>query len=172
MSDPTITRYVYSSPLGPLTLASYGQQLCLCNWQQRTAATRIEKRIQTQLNGPFNDGDNALLQQTRQQLDQYFEGQRTQFNLPILTLGTAFQKQVWQALQTINYGQSISYSQLAQLIEQPKAVRAVANANAANALSIIIPCHRVIAADGSLGGYAGGLDVKHALLALEHGITP
>lgn len=111
---------------------------------------------------------NSLLQMAAQQLDAYFAGTRQQFDLPLdCSNGTAFQQEVWQALRTIPYGQVCSYSALAQRIGRPKAVRAVGAANGRNPLSVVIPCHRVIAANGQLQGYAGGLANKQTLLTLE-----
>jgi len=111
---------------------------------------------------------DALLLTTITQLDQYLAGERQQFDMTLdWSLGTPFQQSVWRALQQIPYGQTISYAQLAQSIGKPTAYRAVANANGKNPFSIIIPCHRVVASDGSLGGYTGGLDKKRLLLGLE-----
>jgi len=108
-----------------------------------------------------------VLKECIRQLDEYFSGNRQNFSLPLAPEGTYFQESVWKALQTIPYGQTISYKQLAEKVENPKACRAVGSANGQNPIAIIIPCHRVIAADGSLGGYAGGLDTKKMLLRLE-----
>ena len=111
---------------------------------------------------------DALLLTTITQLDQYLAGERQQFDMTLdWSLGTPFQQSVWRALQQIPYGQTISYAQLAQSIGKPTAYRAVANANGKNPLSIIIPCHRVVASHGSLGGYTGGLDKKRLLLGIE-----
>jgi methylated-DNA-[protein]-cysteine S-methyltransferase len=101
------------------------------------------------------------------QLESYFAGQLKDFDLELAPHGTPFQKRVWQELERIPYGTTISYSELAERIGNPKAVRAVGTANGANPLPIVIPCHRVIGADGSLTGYAGGIEIKEALLALE-----
>lgn len=111
---------------------------------------------------------DALLLTTITQLDQYLAGERQQFDMTLdWSLGTPFQQSVWRALQQIPYGQTISYAQLAQSIGKPTAYRAVANANGKNPFSIIIPCHRVVASHGSLGGYTGGLDKKRLLLGIE-----
>ena len=107
----------------------------------------------------------------RLQLDEFFRRQRTAFDLPLLFVGTAFQKQVWTELLRIPYGTTLSYGEMAQNLGIPKAVRAVANANGANPISIIAPCHRVIGSNGTLTGYGGGLEAKRYLLELE-GLTP
>ena len=111
----------------------------------------------------------ALLDKLENQLEEYFQGKRQYFDLPLLMRGTVFQRQVWDVLQTIPYGTTISYSQLAMKVEQASTrySRAVANANGHNPVSILVPCHRVIGSDGSLTGYAGGLWRKQALLTLE-----
>lgn len=110
----------------------------------------------------------ALLLTVITQLEQYLSGERQQFDIALdWSLGTPFQQSVWRALQQIPYGQTISYAQLAQNIGKPTAYRAVANANGKNPFSIIIPCHRVVASDGGLGGYTGGVDKKRLLLDIE-----
>jgi methylated-DNA-[protein]-cysteine S-methyltransferase len=110
---------------------------------------------------------NSILEQFTEELDAYFRQKSNEFKTPYYLAGTAFQKEVWEALATIPYGQTISYQQLAIKVGCPKACRAVANANGANPLPILIPCHRVIRSDGTLGGYNGGVEVKRALLDLE-----
>ena len=115
-----------------------------------------------------SDPEQQLLLASVTQIQQYLQGTRHDFDLPIdTTLGTPFQQKVWQALLGINHGETISYATLAKRVDSPKGYRAVANANSNNPLSVIIPCHRVIASDGKLGGYTGGLDKKQYLLALE-----
>lgn len=110
---------------------------------------------------------NAITQQTAKQLQEYFEGKRTIFDLPLEPEGTAFQKRVWKELKRIPYGETKSYGQIAQAIGNPNASRAVGMANNRNPIVIIIPCHRVIGANGRLVGYGGGLDKKVYLLTLE-----
>ncbi|WP_288998837.1 methylated-DNA--[protein]-cysteine S-methyltransferase [uncultured Psychrobacter sp.] len=115
-----------------------------------------------------NKPAQALLIETITQLTAYFSGARQTFDLPLdMSLGTEFQQRVWQALQGIDYGEAISYAELAKRVGSPKGFRAVANANGKNPFSIIVPCHRVIASDGKIGGYTGGLDKKAHLLVLE-----
>lgn len=115
--------------------------------------------------------DNPLLLRLEEELCEYFEGKRETFTLPLSPNGTEFQKGVWETLRTIPYGETISYATEAKLFGNSKAVRAVANANAHNPIAILIPCHRVIATGGGLGGYSGGVWRKEFLLALEKEVT-
>lgn len=117
------------------------------------------------------------IEEAARQLREYFAGQRTGFELPLAPEGTAFQKRVWRKLQDIPYGETISYGELARRAGNPKASRAVGAANGANPIPIVIPCHRVIGANGKLTGFGGGLPIKEALLTLErvgqaHGLSP
>lgn len=133
---------------------------------KNTALSAMEKKPNQA--GDETQGCYALLHKAVVQLDEYFAHQRQQFDIPLnLSWGTIFQRQVWQALQTIAYGQTISYKQLACQLDKPTAFRACANANGKNPMSLIIPCHRVIASDGRLGGYTGGVVIKKILLAHE-----
>jgi len=113
---------------------------------------------------------NPLTKETCKQLDEYFAGERKEFDLPLAPEGTSFQQAAWKQLQEIPYGQTISYSQEAKAVGRPKACRAVGSANGKNPIAIIIPCHRVIAANGGLGGYASGLENKIKLLDLEKSV--
>jgi methylated-DNA-[protein]-cysteine S-methyltransferase len=158
----------YKSPVGELLLGSLNDQLCLCDWQYRRMRTTIDKRLQTSLNATYIEQESTVINSALEQLNSYFNKELTQFDLPLRVVGTNFQQQVWSTLQNIPYGSNISYQTLANEINNPKAVRAVASANGANAISIIIPCHRVIGSNGELTGYAGGLATKKRLLSLEH----
>lgn len=115
----------------------------------------------------MQEGNSPVLTDAARQLDEYFHGQRQVFDIPLLLVGTDFQRQVWQQLLRIPFGTTISYAEQAAQIGHPRAVRAVANANGANALSIFVPCHRVVGTHCTLTGYAGGLPAKHFLLQLE-----
>ena len=116
--------------------------------------------------------DARPLRAAQRELEEYFEGERREFSLALEPAGTPFQMRVWQALRAIPYGETISYGELARRIGQPRAVRAVGLANGRNPISIIVPCHRVIGANGTLTGYGGGLERKRFLLALESGAVP
>ncbi len=123
--------------------------------------------MQTLLNAGYTEMTSEIIEETRRQLDEYFRHERQAFDIPLLTAGTEFQKSVWNSLMEIPYGQTITYGELATRLGKPAAVRAVANANGANAISIIIPCHRVIGSNNTLTGYGGGLEAKKFLLELE-----
>lgn len=153
-------RYRYmDSPVNPLLLAADEHGLRLIEFNApRHPMSRVETWV---------EGDSAILQDTRRQLEEYFAGARTRFELPLAPHGTAFQQQVWHALADIAYGRTISYAQLAQRVGKPTAMRAVGAANGRNPLPIVLPCHRVIGADGSLTGFGGGLPTKQFLLELE-----
>jgi len=147
------------SPVGPLLLAADKHGLHLIEFHTpRHPMARL---------AAWTEGSNPILEATRRQLDDYFAGSRKEFDLPLAPQGTPFQTQVWHMLATISYGQTISYAQLAQRVGKPTAMRAVGAANGRNPLPIVLPCHRVIGADGSLTGFGGGLPTKQFLLQLE-----
>lgn len=157
----------YESPCGVLMLGSSGDRLCLCDWQTGRQRERVARRLERLLDAEFESGTSPVVEAAADQLDLYFAGKLRTFDVPLLFAGTEFQKTVWNGLLEIPFGQTVSYPELARRIGMPEAVRAVANANGANAISIFAPCHRVIGSDRSLTGYGGGLDVKRMLLALE-----
>ncbi|PCJ64796.1 MAG: cysteine methyltransferase [Bacteroidetes bacterium] len=158
----------YNSPYGELILGTYNEQLCLCDWRYRKMRDAVDNRIKKILNASFTKGNSKVLEETVRQLEMYFKGELKQFNLPVLYAGTDFQKQVWSELMNIPYGNTETYLNLSKRLGNVKAIRAVATANGANAISIIVPCHRIIGSDGSLVGYAGGLPAKKKLLDLEN----
>lgn len=143
-----------TSPIGELTLVSDG-----------TALTGLFMRP-LRVDGRNDDGPFAMV---REQLEAYWSKELTDFAVPLEMSGTPFQKSVWNALRTIPYGETASYKEIAERVRSPRAVRAVGRANGSNPISIIVPCHRVIGANGSLTGYGGGLDNKRFLLDLERG---
>ncbi len=157
----------FSTPWGELILGAFEGRLCLCDWRDRRNRDSVDARICKRLEARYEVNDSPLLRQARDQLRQYFDGERRSFDLPLLLAGSEFQQTVWRALMQIPCGETVSYLELAESIADRNSVRAVASANGANALSIFIPCHRVIGSDGRLVGYAGGLEAKAALLGLE-----
>lgn len=157
----------YQSPCGLLMLGSFGDKLCLCDWQVEKHRDHVDNRLKRNLKAEFVEGSSTLIEQAEKELDEYFDGKRREFTVPLLFTGTDFQKKVWNELLNVGFGQTISYAKLSERIGMPKAVRAVANANGANAMSIFAPCHRIIGSDRSLTGYGGGLVAKRFLLELE-----
>ncbi|MCP9759915.1 methylated-DNA--[protein]-cysteine S-methyltransferase [Aquitalea sp. S1-19] len=155
------------TPLGELVLGAWGEQLCLCDWRYRKMRARIDARITHQLDAVMHETPTPVIELAKRQLADYFAGTRRHFELPLLMAGSDFQRRVWHALLEVPYGAKASYLALATRMGRPEAVRAVASANGANALAIIVPCHRIIGSDGELTGYAGGLEAKRKLLALE-----
>lgn len=148
------------SPVGQLTLVASNGKLNAILWE-------VERANRVRLGELNKANDSPILLEAERQLQEYFAGTRNRFELELDFTGTDFQKQVWQALLTIPFGETRSYSQIAQQIGNPKAVRAVGAANGRNPISIVAPCHRVIGASGELTGFAGGLEAKQYLLALE-----
>lgn len=181
----------YNTPVGRLALVAKHGRLTLCDWAERvgrttTSASRKECRAESKCpkgeaglpsmdSAPASIGacgaspDNEVMALAVKELDEYFEGGRKSFDIPLEPSGTPFQKAVWAELLRIPYGATVSYSAVAKAIGRPSAVRAVAAAIGANPISIMVPCHRVIGSDGSLTGYAGGLPAKARLLELEKG---
>jgi methylated-DNA-[protein]-cysteine S-methyltransferase len=152
--------YAYlDTPIGTLLIVGDSAAVHRITFPERGRAVQPEPEWQESQRGPVGE---AL-----RQLREYFAGKRATFDLPLAPEGTVFQRSVWRQLQEIPYGETISYGELARRVGNPKASRAVGSANGANPLPIVIPCHRVIAGDGTLGGFGGGLPTKQTLLALE-----
>jgi methylated-DNA-[protein]-cysteine S-methyltransferase len=131
---------------------------------------QIDERVREGLQSKYVEAPSEVLETAKKQLGEYFRSQRFSFDLPIRMVGSDFQKDVWKTLLTIPYGETISYKKLATQLGDIKSIRAVAAANGANGLSIIVPCHRVLGSDGSMTGYAGGVLVKKKLLRLENAL--
>lgn len=165
---PSIFTTIYDSPAGQLLIGDFEGKLCLCDWQYRRMRKSIDNRIQKGLKAAYEEKETPLHKECIAQLNAYFAEERKNFDLPLKWVGTEFQQSVWQALIEIPYGETRSYLELSAQLGNTKAIRAVASANGANALSIIVPCHRIIGADGSLVGYAGGIPAKKKLLKLEN----
>ena len=155
------------TPLGTMFACAVEQGICLLEFTDRKMLETELKSLTKLLNANIIQGANPHFDVLKQQLEEYFEGKRKEFSVPLFTPGTEFQWSVWKELQNIPYGSTRSYKQQAAALQKPEAVRAVANANGMNRISIIIPCHRVIGNDGSLTGYGGGLWRKQWLLDME-----
>jgi methylated-DNA-[protein]-cysteine S-methyltransferase len=152
---------LHDSPIGELLLAGDGEALHGLSMQ--------DGRRPIKPRGDWECREDAFAD-AREQLDEYFAGTRTTFDLPLVLNGDAFQTRVWAQLQRIPYGETVSYGHIARQIGRPDAARAVGLANGRNPIAVIVPCHRVIGADGSLTGYGGGLERKRLLLELEQGV--
>ena len=157
----------HKTGIGELVIGSYEDKLCLLDYRYRSMRARVDRRIAKGLNATMVEGISDTNQRAIEQLDEYLAGERTAFDIALEMVGTDFQRSVWNTLVTIPYGETWSYADLAKHLGDANAVRAVASANGANAIAVIIPCHRVIGSDGSLTGYAGGLPAKKKLLTLE-----
>ena len=156
------------TPLGSMFCASTSKGVCLLSFfGQKNLEKQIEK-IQKFFNAEAMPAHNKYFECLQKELDEYFEGKRGDFTIPLQLVGTPFQQDTWKILQSIPYGETISYKEEAQLMGKANASRAVGSANANNMISILIPCHRIIQSSGNLGGYAGGIEKKQALLDLEN----
>ena len=164
-ADPVRLRRI-TTPIGPMTIGATDTAVVLADFSERpmmpAQLASVRRRI-----GPTAEGDTPLLDAAEHQLREYFAARRTGFDLPLDLPGSAFQERVWGELARIPYGETISYRELAGRVGVPAGTRAVGRANGSNRLAVIVPCHRVVASDGGLGGYGGGLAAKRFLLDLE-----
>lgn len=150
-------RTIVDSPVGPLTLVSDGAAIVGCSFSNSSSAEAREAE----------PGEDVVLRRATKQLAEYFSGERSSFDLPLAPRGTEFQQRVWKQLSAIPFGETRTYGEIARKLGNPNAMRAVGAANGANPIAIIVPCHRVIGADGSLTGFGGGMERKKYLLGLE-----
>ncbi len=164
---PTVNIQYYNAPCGELVLASTGEKLCLCDWNGMPCAEKNRRRLARLLGAEFTEEPSEVILLTEMQLDEYFSGKRKTFDIPLQTVGTDFQRRVWNTLLKIPFGKTTTYKDIAIEVGNEKGTRAVAQAIGANGISIIIPCHRVIGSDHSLTGFAGGMEAKRMLLQLE-----
>jgi AraC family transcriptional regulator, regulatory protein of adaptative response / methylated-DNA-[protein]-cysteine methyltransferase len=162
----------FGSPLGPLVAGANDAGVCLLEFTDRRMLEAQFKALSMRFNAPLVPGTNAHLEKLQSELGRYFGGALREFTTPLVYPGTDFQRRVWDALQTIPYGETRSYQQLASAIGDRAAVRAVGRANGLNRIAIVIPCHRVVNKNGDLGGYGGGLRRKQFLLDLERANAP
>jgi len=166
-SPPALFIDWLETPMGRMITIADEAALYLLEFTNRKNMRRQFDRLRKVQNRAILPGRTAITEQIETELKAYFAGNLSAFETPLATSGTDFQRQTWAALQRIPHGETRSYAELAEMIDKPSAIRAVASANANNGLALIIPCHRVIAKDGGLGGYAGGIDRKQKLLDLE-----
>lgn len=157
----------HKTKIGELILGSFDDKLCLLDYRYRRMRSTVDNRIKKELKAEYLEQDDTVLQNTRKQIDEYLSGKRKEFDIPILMIGTDFQKSVWSVLLQVGFGETSTYLDLARKIDNEKAVRAVASANGANSIGLIIPCHRIIGSNRDLVGFAGGLPAKKRLLKME-----
>jgi AraC family transcriptional regulator of adaptative response/methylated-DNA-[protein]-cysteine methyltransferase len=155
------------TPVGALNVAATEDGICWLDFADKPTAEKRLESFAKKSNTSITQNDNLYINELEFQLKEYFEGKRKKFTVKLSIKGTPFQKEVWAALQEIPYGATLSYKEQSTVIGMPKAVRAVANANGMNPISIVVPCHRVIGSKGQLTGYGGGLWRKKFLLELE-----
>ncbi|MGD1841343.1 MAG: bifunctional transcriptional activator/DNA repair enzyme AdaA [Thermonemataceae bacterium] len=156
-----------ATPIGPMFVCATKKGICLLEFTNRKKLEAEFAALQKVLNAKIIVGENKHIIQLRKEIEEYFQKKRVTFEVPLHTPGTSFQNEVWNAVKNISFGTTVTYQSVAQKINSPKAVRAVANANGHNRIAIVIPCHRIIRKSGNLGGYGGGLKRKQWLIAFE-----
>ncbi len=156
-----------TTPLGPMFVCATDLGICLLEFTDRKMLETEFKDLQKRLNAEILIGENSHIKQLKKELQEYFDGQRKQFEVELDTPGTDFQQEAWNALQEIPFGTTSTYEQQAQKLNQPKAIRAVGRANGMNKISIVVPCHRIIGKNGNLMGYGGGIERKKWLIEFE-----
>ena len=165
--DAIINMIEIATPLGPMLAGATSKGVCLLEFTNRIRLEKEFTNLQKLLNAVMVAGRNSYLDQLENELTEYFEGKRKTFSVPLHTPGNDFSQAVWKTLQEIPYGKTCSYKEQAEMMNNPKAIRAIASTNGRNRLAIIVPCHRVIGSDGNMTGYAAGIDKKKWLLKFE-----
>lgn len=166
-TEKVITMTEFATPLGPMLAGATTEGICILEFTNRIKLEKEIAELQTLLNAESIQGRNQHLDQLEIELQEYFDGKRKTFDVPLHTPGNDFSQSVWKTLQEIPYGETCSYKEQADKMNNPKAIRAIATTNGRNRLAIIIPCHRVIGSNGSMTGYAAGIDKKKWLLKFE-----
>jgi AraC family transcriptional regulator of adaptative response/methylated-DNA-[protein]-cysteine methyltransferase len=161
-----VTLRTIETPIGPMIAGATQDAIVLCDFAHRPMMAAQLAAVRRRI-GPTREGSTPLLERLASQLAEYFGGVRRSFDLPLDLPGSPFQERVWAELRSIPYGETITYRQLAERVDAAGAYRAVGRANGTNRAAVIVPCHRVVAADGGLGGYGGGLPAKRLLLDIE-----
>lgn len=155
------------TPLGDMFCAATQKGICILSFFNSKHLEKQIAKVRKIFDAQVIPAHNKFFDCLQNELNEYFEGKRREFSIPLQLVGTPFQQEVWKILQLIPYGEKISYKDEAELLKKPNAARAVANANGQNMISILIPCHRIIQKNGNLGGYSSGIDKKEFLLNLE-----
>lgn len=164
-----VTTTRLNTPLGAMVAGAIDEGICLLEFADRPMLPTQLKRIEARLGGTPTPGNHPHLRTLKAQLAEFFDGTRRDFEIPLVLAGTDFQERIWRQLLAIPYGRTISYDELARRAGSPGGSRAAGAANGDNRIAVVVPCHRVIRANGHLGGYGGGLPRKRQLLDLEAG---
>lgn len=170
MSLQQINIQFYKTQAAEFILGSFNNKLCLLDYKYRKMRQVLNTRICHTLNAEFIEQEDKVLSQTKAQIDEYFMGERSEFDIPLLMVGSEFEKLVWKSLLNIPYGQTTTYSALLGNLDHDNTLQSVIKANGANSLALIVPCHRVLDDNGGLLGYGGGLPLKLKLLTLEQNL--
>ncbi|HBC21721.1 MAG TPA: cysteine methyltransferase [Porphyromonadaceae bacterium] len=163
----TVVISEWESPCGKMIIGSIGEYICLCDWVESKRRDFNDRRIMGRLGVRYSGGMTRTIRRAIDELEEYFAGERKSFDVPLLMVGTDLQKQIWSALCEIPYGETRTYKEISEAVGHSGRGRGCAGQVASNPISILVPCHRVIGSNGSLTGYAGGLDAKQYLLDLE-----
>ena len=163
----TVVISEWESPCGKMIIGSIGEYICLCDWVESKRRDFNDRKIMNRLDVWYSEGMTSAIRRTVDELEEYFAGERKSFDMPLLMVGTDIQRHIWRTLCGIPYGETRTYKGICEAAGHSGRGRGSAGQIAANAISILVPCHRVIGSDGSLTGYAGGLDAKQYLLDLE-----
>ncbi len=165
-----IHQKIIQTPLGEMIACAVDEGICLLEFTDRKNIEKQLRSLSKSLNSEITEGEHHYFKQLEEELKEYFDGERAQFDVPLYIIGTEFQQKVWQLLREIPMGEIRTYKQQSEFLGNPKAIRAVGTANGINKIAILIPCHRVIGSNGELVGYAGGIWRKQKLLELEKAI--
>lgn len=167
----TLKYCTFETPIGDMYAVSSDQGICLLEFTERKELNKELKELAKHFETDIQEGESDYLTQLKKELTDYFNGELKSFTIPLIFTGSDFQKKVWNALLEVPYGETRTYMEQTLVLGDPKAIRAVASANGRNKIAIVVPCHRIIGSDGSLTGYAGGIDRKRFLLNLEREIA-
>ena len=167
MSEKQINIQFHKTKYAEFILGSYDNKLCLLDYKYRKMRQALDNKIRKMLNAGFTEKEDEILCKTKTQINEYFMGERTTFDIPLLMVGTEFEKDVWRSLLKVPYGQTATYSDLVSNSNNINTLKSISKANGSNSIALIVPCHRIIDDNGDLVGYGGGLPLKLKLLNLS-----
>ncbi len=170
MSEQQINIQFHKTKYAEFILGSYDNKLCLLDYKYRKMRQALDNKIRKMLNAEFTEKEDEILCKTKTQINEYFMGERTTFDIPLLMVGTEFEKDVWKSLLKVPYGETATYSDLVSNGNNINTLKSISKANGSNSIALIVPCHRIIDDNGDLVGYGGGLPLKLKLLNLEQSL--